>query len=574
MPFVELGKSNTNQQPQTAQQGSGDPAQVTQTSGTNATAKAQSGPVQSVQQPQDTSTPPAGQDKPEETKTTEQKSADATIPVAKVGVPKGETSEVTRPDGVREVSGPPLEAETKVESATTAQPSQPEKKKETAYPTLQQQEPEEKKETKTEPAQTAAPQPNTQTMVAPASAPAPAQTVEQKPAQVAPTTPAPVKQEVGTISPVAKPPPATKEETNVQVKTLGVHAKDIKDYMKLALERDASDIHVSVGYPVYLRVDGSLEKVGVEAVKTENVEALLKPMITPSIKKMYEEEYEVDFMYHDKENDVRFRVNMFHEKGNMTAALRLIPSKIKSIEDLKLPPILREFSKIPYGLILVTGPTGSGKSTTIAAMLEEINRSDPRHIISIEDPVEYVYEPKVALIAQRSMKHDTLSWNNALRAVLRQDPDVVLIGEMRDYETIAAAITTAETGHLVFATLHTNSAAQSIDRIIDVFPEGQQNQVRAQLASVISGVVAQRLVPIRGGGRKAVIEILIGIMAIKNTIREGKTHQIDNIIQTNSEIGMQTLESSLVKLVKSGEIDIETAKNFTSKPDEIDLLMK
>jgi len=222
----------------------------------------------------------------------------------------------------------------------------------------------------------------------------------------------------------------------------------------------------------------------------------------------------------------------------------------------------------------VTGPTGSGKSTTIAAMIEEINRTDTRHIITIEDPVEYVFEQKMALIAQRNMYEDSTSWTKALRAVLRQDPNVVVIGEMRDYETIASALTIAETGHLVFATLHTNNAAQTIDRIIDVFPEGQQNQVRSQLSNMLSGVIAQRLIPVKNGGRKAAVEILIGTIAIKNAIREGKTHQIDNIIQTSADIGMISLEKSLIELIRQGLVDIDTAKNFSAKPDELDLLMR
>jgi twitching motility protein PilT len=252
---------------------------------------------------------------------------------------------------------------------------------------------------------------------------------------------------------------------------------------------------------------------------------------------------------------------------------RLIPNKIRSIAELKLPDILYEFTKIPHGLVLVTGPTGSGKSTSLAAMIQEINMSRAEHIVTIEDPIEYVYPRGRSLIEQRELGKDTLSWTNALRSVLRQDPNVVLV-EMRDHETIEATITVAETGHLVFATLHTNSASQSIDRMIDVFPEGQQSQIRAQLANVVNAVISQRLVPIKSGGRKAVNEIMIGNSAVRNAIREEKTYQIDNIIQTNTENGMQTMESSLAKLVKSGELSADEAVNYTVKPDELFSLLK
>lgn len=358
-----------------------------------------------------------------------------------------------------------------------------------------------------------------------------------------------------------------------QITSIDGDIENVSAYMDMAISKNASDVHFTSDYPVYLRVDGKLQKIGVDALTNEQIEALILPILDDKKQKNLEEKAEIDMMYEHSSGN-RFRVNVFRERGRLAAAFRLLPKKIRTIDELSLPTILKEFSKISYGLVVVTGPTGSGKSTTIAAMIEEINRTDPRHIITIEDPVEYIYEKRLALIAQRNMYEDTQDWPNALRAVLRQDPNVVVIGEMRDYETIASALTIAETGHLVFATLHTNSAAQTIDRIIDVFPEGQQNQVRSQLSSMLSGVISQRLIPLKNGGRKPAVELLIGTVAVKNAIREGKTHQIDNIIQTSSDIGMIPLEKSLVDLVRAGEIDVDTAKTFTAKPDQIDLLLK
>ncbi len=367
---------------------------------------------------------------------------------------------------------------------------------------------------------------------------------------------------------------APEEIVSVDSNVLKPSQATLQEYINYAMAKDSSDIHFAVNYPVSLRLDGRLEKIGQEVLKPEDAERLLLHILSEDQKnKLMEGLEEVDFMYVDESKN-RFRVNVFKEKSHVSAAFRWIPKTVRTVDELALPPILKEFSKIPYGLVLVTGPTGSGKTTTIAAMIEEINRTEPRHIITIEDPVEYVYEPSIALIAQRSMHQDTKGWNEALRAALRQDPDVVLIGEMRDHETISSALTIAETGHLVFATLHTNTAAQSIDRIIDVFPEGQQNQVRSQLSMMLSGVISQRLIPLQKGGRKVAMEILIGTPAVKNAIREGKTHQIDNIIQTSAESGMVSLEKSLVELIRKGDIDVDTAKNFTSKPDEIDLLLR
>lgn len=345
------------------------------------------------------------------------------------------------------------------------------------------------------------------------------------------------------------------------------------EFLAYTIANKASDLHVAAESPAYLRVDGALRQIPGEAMNNDRVQSLIFELMDDHLKDILKTNKEVDFSVQHSSGD-RFRANVFHKQGTLSIALRLIPNKIKTISELHVPEILYDFTKVPHGLIVVTGPTGSGKSTTIAAMLQEINMNRAEHIITIEDPIEYVYPRMRSLIEQREIGKDSLSWSNALRSALRQDPNIVLVGEMRDYETIEAAVTVAETGHLVFATLHTNSAAQTVDRIIDVFPEGQQSQIRAQLSNVLTAVVAQRLIPVRSGGRKAVLEIMIGNSAVKNAIREGKTYQIDNIIQTNSEIGMQTLESSLVRLIKEGEITADQAANYTVKPDELYALLK
>jgi twitching motility protein PilT len=251
----------------------------------------------------------------------------------------------------------------------------------------------------------------------------------------------------------------------------------------------------------------------------------------------------------------------------------LIPNKIRTIDELNLPPIFHEFTQYKQGLVLVTGPTGEGKSTTLAALIDEINANRSEHILTIEDPVEFVYQPKQSIISQREIHHDTMGWDIALKSALREDPNVVLVGEMRDFETIAAAITVAETGHLVFATLHTATAAQTIDRIIDVFPSHQQDQIRQQLASTVRAVVSQRLIPVLKGGRVAAIELMIANSAVKNLIREGKTFQIDNVIQTASAEGMMLVETSLVKLVQQGQISEQVARQYAFRYDEFDRLL-
>ena len=342
-----------------------------------------------------------------------------------------------------------------------------------------------------------------------------------------------------------------------------------------ATSRNASDLHISTGYPPIIRIDGELLALEENILNPEDVEELIFSVLTDERKELLEVNREIDFAYsYEGSNSARFRVNAYYTKKSLAAAFRLIPTRIKTIEELMLPQMYHQFAKLKQGLILVTGPTGHGKSTTLAAILEDINRTRFCHIVTIEDPIEYIFEGKKALIDQREMNDDTHSWQIALRSVMRQDPDVILVGEMRDFETIAAAITLAETGHLVFATLHTNSAAQTLDRIIDVFPENQQQQVRTQVANTLQAVVAQRLIPLEKGGRRAVSEIMLNNSAIKNLIREGKMHQVDNVIRTSADVGMVYLEKSLVGLVREGVITVQAAQEYSVHPEEVLRLLK
>jgi twitching motility protein PilT len=340
------------------------------------------------------------------------------------------------------------------------------------------------------------------------------------------------------------------------------------------VKRDASDLHLQVGLPPMIRVDGALGPVhGSPALNEEGVENLVFSLLDDDQKQilMRDKEFDFSFAFGDLG---RFRVNAFHERGNIAAALRLIPSNIRTVEDLKLPPVINKFTEYPRGLVLVTGPTGSGKSTTLAALIDKINSEKAMHIITVEDPVEYTHQSKRSVIVQREVHYDTFSFSAALRSSLREDPDVVLIGEMRDLETIAAAITIAETGHLVFATLHTNSASQSIDRMVDVFPPHQQPQVRAQLGNMLQAICSQRLIPALSGGRIAAAEILIATPAVRNIIREGKNYQLEAVIQTGAEYGMQSMDRTLVNLVHSGVISYEEARNYAVDLEELDRLMR
>ena len=351
-------------------------------------------------------------------------------------------------------------------------------------------------------------------------------------------------------------------------------ALKIELLLEQVIRFDASDLHIQVGLPPMLRIDGALKAVeDAPSLEPPDVEKLVFSILDDDQKEILIKDKEVDFSFAFG-NYGRFRVNAFHERGNLAGALRLIPAKIRTLEDLKMPKTLASFTDFPRGLVLVTGPTGSGKSTTLAAMVDKINTDKAMHILTIEDPIEYAHNSKKSIVVQREIHYDTYSFAAALRSSLRQDPDVVLIGEMRDLETIAAAVTIAETGHLVLATLHTNSAAQSIDRMIDVFPPHQQQQIRVQLAGMLQGICSQRLVPAIGGGRVVASEILVATGAVRNIIREGKTHQLDAAIQTGAEYGMQSMDRTLVQLVQAGKITFEEAKNFAVDLQELERLMR
>lgn len=348
---------------------------------------------------------------------------------------------------------------------------------------------------------------------------------------------------------------------------------DIQQLFSEAARLEANDLHFIVGFPPMMRVSGKLAPIPSESVLTsQDTEGLAMSVLTAEQKELLTTNKEIDLSVTSPTG--RFRTNMYYQQGTIAASFRLIPAKIKTIDELGLPAICHEFVKLRQGLVLVTGPTGHGKSTTLAAMINTINMKTANHIVTVEDPIEFIYPKGLSIVSQREMHGDTHSWNAALRSSLREDPDIVLVGEMRDYETIAAALTVAETGHLVFATLHTNSAAQSIDRIVDVFPENQQPQVRMQLSSVLEGILAQRLIPAMAGGRVAVAEVLTASPAVRTTIREGKSHLVDNIIQTSGELGMMLLETALAKAVKEGKISAETAISYALRVEDMNRLLK
>ncbi len=336
----------------------------------------------------------------------------------------------------------------------------------------------------------------------------------------------------------------------------------IEILLQEVINQRASDLHLQVGLPPILRVDGSLAPINnTPVLSIEAVEKLIFSILDQDQQQILMKDKEFDFSFAFGDLG-RFRVNAFHERGNLAAALRLIPNEIPTIAELGLPRVIEKFADFPRGLVLVTGPTGSGKSTTLAALVDKINDEKAHHIITIEDPIEFTHKSKRSVVVQREVHYDTYSFN------------VVLIGEMRDLETISAAITIAETGHLVFATLHTNSAAQSIDRMVNVFPPHQQPQIKIQLANILQAICAQRLVPAIGGGRLAAAEVLLANSAVRNIIREGKTHQLDSVIQTGAAEGMQSMDRTLVQMVQGGQITYEEAKNFAVDLAEFDRMMK
>ncbi|MBQ6130310.1 type IV pilus twitching motility protein PilT [Candidatus Saccharibacteria bacterium] len=348
----------------------------------------------------------------------------------------------------------------------------------------------------------------------------------------------------------------------------------IETLLEECIKRDASDIHLQVGLPPILRVDGELVGItGMPVLTPAMVEQLVFSTLDETQQKilMRDKEYDYSFAFGELG---RFRANAFHEKGNLACALRLIPNVIKNVADLGLPPVVESFADYPRGLVLVTGPTGSGKSTTLAAIVDKINREKAVHILTIEDPIEFTHKSQRSVVVQREVHYDTFSFSAALRSALREDPDVVLIGEMRDLETISSAITIAETGHLVLATLHTNSAAQSIDRMIDVFPSHQQPQIRTQLSNMLMAICAQRLIPAIGGGRIAAAEIMVANSAIRSLVREGKTHQIDSMIQTGASQGMQTMDATLAKLVQMGTVTFNDARDFAVDVENFERLAR
>lgn len=345
---------------------------------------------------------------------------------------------------------------------------------------------------------------------------------------------------------------------------------DIATMLKQAIAENASDIHVAVGRPPIMRIDGQLIEIeNCESLVPEQCKNLIYSILTDEQKEKFERNKELDFSL-SISGLSRFRVNLHYQRGTVGASLRNIPNDIISLEELNLPAILKDLARLNSGLVLVTGPTGSGKSTTLAAMIDMINTEKACHIITVEDPIEFLHRHKQALVEQREVNADTDSFSNALKYVLRQDPDVILIGEMRDLETISAAVTAAETGHLVFATLHTMDVAQTIDRIIDVFPPHQQQQIRLQLANVIQGVVSQKLLPMASGrGRVAAVEIMIATPAIRALIRENKTPQLFTAIETGFQHGMQTMDRALGELWARGKISKDEAVSKGTKPEEV-----
>lgn len=348
----------------------------------------------------------------------------------------------------------------------------------------------------------------------------------------------------------------------------------MEELLGLTLAEQASDLHLSDGQSPILRVEGRLVPLLKKKKLTpSSLEDLLLPLLSSEQKERLEKEKEVDFSY-NFEGKARFRTNIFYQRNSLSAAFRLIQAKIRTVEELNLPPILHEFVKATQGFVLITGPSSHGKSTTLAALIDEVNHTRSDHIITIEDPIEYIFEDDKAIVDQREIGQDAISFARALRATFRQDPDVIMVGEMRDAETISTAITAAETGHLVFATLHTNSASQTIHRIVDSFSPEQQNQIRAQLSGSLLGVVSQRLLPRTKGGLIPALEVMLTTPAVSNLIRENKVHELPLVIETSAEMGMVSLNRSLASLVKAQEITMDNALAYSLNPTELRSLIR
>ncbi|MEN9342327.1 MAG: hypothetical protein RIQ54_583 [Candidatus Parcubacteria bacterium] len=355
---------------------------------------------------------------------------------------------------------------------------------------------------------------------------------------------------------------------------MSAYTEQLKSLLVTTAKQAASDLHISVGTHPTIRVDGILVPLQKEGMVTPEVaEGLVDALLTPEQKKKLIAERQIDFAY-ALEDKARFRVNVFYQRGFLSAALRLVPARIRTLEELSLPAILHDFTKLSQGFVLIVGPAGHGKSTTLAAFLDEINHARTDHIITIEDPVEYLFSQDRGIISQREVGSDVLSFQDGLRTVLRQDPDVVMVGEMRDAGSISTAMTASETGHLVFSTLHTNSASQTIDRIIDSFPPEQQGQIVSQLSATLVAIISQRLVPRVSGGRIPATEIMIVNPAIRNLIRERKIYEIDLVIETSLQEGMISLNRSLVNLVRNKEISLENAELYSLNPAELRILLE
>ena len=348
---------------------------------------------------------------------------------------------------------------------------------------------------------------------------------------------------------------------------------EITKILEMCVQYNASDVHIMVGVPPMIRMHGNLLSVPeTKAITPSQSLEIVNSLLSEQQQELLKVDRELDFSY-SLVNGARFRVNVYFEKGNAAAALRYIPKDIKTLEELHLPEVIGKMTELKQGLVLVTGPTGHGKSTTLAAMIARINSTRSEHIVTVEDPIEYVHVPQKSIISQRELHADTHSWGVALKSVLREDPNVVLIGEMRDYETIEAALTIAETGHLVLATLHTNSASQTIDRIVDVFPEKEQQQIRGQLSLSLEAVISQRLVPSLDSARVAVAEILLATPAVRSLIRDGKSHMLTNVMQTSTDVGMRTLDMALVEAYRAGKISLTIARDYALNSEELNRLV-